>query len=116
MRSDIWEVSKTDPTPPPPLSAPADANVPVFKVQILTGRTKLKPNDRQFKGLADIDCFEEAGIYKYTVGASTDYNAIARQRREILDKFPEAFIIAFKNGQKMNVNEAIAEFKKNKGK
>ena len=107
---------KADSKPTPLLSAPADANVPVFKVQILTGRTKLQPNDRQFKGLADIDCFEEAGIYKYTVGASTDYNAIARQRREILDKFPEAFIIAFKNGQKMNVNEAIAEFKKNKGK
>ena len=107
---------KADSKPTPLLSAPADANVPVFKVQILTGRTKLQPTDRQFKGLADVDCFEEAGIYKYTVGASTDYNAIARQRREILDKFPEAFIIAFKNGQKMNVNEAIAEFKKNKGK
>ena len=91
-----------------------EAGLPVFKIQILTGRQKLKTTDRQFKGLADVDCFEEAGMYKYTVGASSDYNAIARQRREILDKFPEAFIIAFKNGQKMNVNEAIAEFKKNR--
>lgn len=90
--------------------------LPIFKIQILTGRQKLKSTDRQFKGLADVDCFEEAGMYKYTVGASADYNAIARQRREILDKFPEAFIIAFKNGQKMNVNEAIAEFKKNRKK
>ena len=93
-----------------------EAGLPVFKIQILTGRQKLKTTDRQFKGLADVDCFEEAGMYKYTVGASSDYNAIARQRREILDKFPEAFIIAFKNGQKMNVNEAIAEFKKNRKK
>ena len=90
--------------------------LPIFKIQILTGRQKLKSTDRQFKGLADVDCFEEAGMFKYTVGASADYNAIARQRREILDKFPEAFIIAFKNGQKMNVNEAIAEFKKNRKK
>ena len=93
-----------------------EAGLPVFKIQILTGRQKLTTTDRQFKGLADVDCFEEAGMYKYTVGASSDYNAIARQRREILDKFPEAFIIAFKNGQKMNVNEAIAEFKKNRKK
>jgi len=93
-----------------------EEGLPVFKIQILTGRQKLKTTDRQFKGLADVDCFEEAGMYKYTVGASSDYNAIARQRREILDKFPEAFIIAFKNGQKMNVNEAIAEFKKNRKK
>ena len=93
-----------------------EEGLPVFKIQILTGRQKLKTTDRQFKGLADVDCFEEAGMYKYTVGASSDYNAIARQRREILDKFPGAFIIAFKNGQKMNVNEAIAEFKKNRKK
>jgi len=31
-------------------------------------------------------------------------------------EFPQAFIIAFKNGQKMNVNEAIREFKNNKQK
>ncbi|MCR5132215.1 MAG: N-acetylmuramoyl-L-alanine amidase [Prevotella sp.] len=90
------------------------SDVPVFKIQILTGRTKIKTTDRQFKGLTDVDCYEENGMFKYTVGASTDYNAISRQRKEIIDKFPEAFIIAFKNGQKMNVHEAIAEFKKNK--
>ena len=98
------------------VSSSENSGLPIFKIQILTGRQKLKSTDRQFKGLADVDCFEEAGMYKYTVGASADYNAIARQRREILDKFPEAFIIAFKNGQKMNVNEAIAEFKKNRKK
>ena len=91
-----------------------EASAPIFKIQISTGRTRLKTTDKQFKGLPDVDCYEEGGMFKYTVGASTDYNAIARQRREILDKFPGAFIIAFKNGQKMNVNEAIAEFKKNK--
>ena len=91
-----------------------EASAPIFKIQISTGRTRLKTTDKQFKGLPDVDCYEEGGMFKYTVGASTDYNAIARQRREILDKFPGAFIIAFRNGQKMNVNEAIAEFKKNK--
>ena len=31
-------------------------------------------------------------------------------------QFKDAFIIAFRNGEKMNVNEAIAEFKKRKNK
>jgi N-acetylmuramoyl-L-alanine amidase len=31
-----------------------------------------------------------------------------------LDKFPEAFIIAFKDGEKMDVRQAIAEFKRKK--
>ena len=84
---------------------------PVFKIQISIGRAKLSPNDRQFKGIAGVEYYEEGGFYKYTVGNTTDYNDIARQRREILSKFPEAFIIAFKDGKKMNVNEAISEFK-----
>ena len=103
------------PTASPLLTAEGQGvGLPIFKIQISTGRTRLKTTDKQFKGLPDVDCYEEGGMFKYTVGASTDYNAIARQRREILDKFPGAFIVAFKNGQKMNVNEAIAEFKKNK--
>ena len=39
-----------------------------------------------------------------------------RLRKQVLDKFPEAFIIAFRNGAKMNVNEAIREFKNNRTK
>ena len=53
-------------------------------------------------------------MYKYTVGDSTDYNAVSRLRREISDKFPQAFVIAFKNGVRMDVNQAIQKFKKNR--
>lgn len=95
--------------------APAESAVaseaPVFKVQILIASTPLKIGDRQFKGLTDIDYYKEGGIVKYTVGASENYNEIYRLRRSLLDKFPQAFIIAFKGGQKMNVQAAIAEFK-----
>ena len=89
-------------------------DAPIFKVQISSGRTKRSPNDSQFKGLANVEFYEEDGLFKYTVGNSTDYNAIAQLRKEILDKFPGAFIIAFKNGVKINVNEAISEFKARK--
>ena len=60
--------------------------------------------------------FEEGSMTKYTYGESVNYNEISRLRKQILDKFPEAFIIAFKNGKKMDVNEAIREFLHNKGK
>ena len=55
-------------------------------------------------------------MYKYTVGESADYNAINRLRREIADKFPQAFVVAFKEGSRMDINEAINEFKSNKMK
>lgn len=90
------------------------ANKPVFKVQILVSSRKLKNGDPHLNGLTDYDFYQEAGYCKYTVGESANYNEIYRLRKQILDKFPEAFIIAFKNGAKMNVNEAIREFKNNR--
>ena len=85
---------------------------PMFKVQILTSNVKLKSGSRQLKGRDDADFYKDGNIYKYTVGASTNYNEIYRLRKQLLDQFPEAFIIAFKGGQRMNVQKAIEEFKR----
>jgi N-acetylmuramoyl-L-alanine amidase len=94
---------------------PAPA-APVFKLQILASSSRLKANDTRLKGQSDATCYEEGGLYKYTVGASEDYNEINQLRKTLQEKFPQAFVIAFKNGQKMNVSEAIREFKNNKQK
>jgi N-acetylmuramoyl-L-alanine amidase len=51
---------------------------------------------------------------KYTIGASPDYNQIAQLRKSLLAKFPEAFVIAFRNGEKMNVQEAVRIFRNRK--
>ena len=95
---------------------PEEPEVPVFKVQFLVSSKKISTSDARMKGLKDVDSYQENGLYKYTVGSSADYNEIYRLRKEILDKFPEAFIIAFKGGTRMNVQEAIREFKNNKNK
>ncbi len=92
----------------------ASSDAPVFKVQILSSSSKLKSTDARFKGLKDIDCYQDGGMYKYTVGASTNYNEIYRLRKEVVAKIPEAFIIAFKDGKRMDVNAAIREFKSKK--
>lgn len=96
-----------------PSTAEADDR-PVFKIQIFASSRSLRPGCSQFKGLEDVDCYNENDLMKYTYGASTDYNEIYRLRKTILDRFPEAFIIAFKNGKKMNVSQAIREFKSKK--
>jgi N-acetylmuramoyl-L-alanine amidase len=92
----------------------ASSDAPVFKVQILSSSSKLKSTDARFKGLKDIDFYQDGGMYKYTVGASTNYNEIYRLRKEVAAKIPEAFIIAFKDGKRMDVNAAIREFKSKK--
>ena len=95
-------------------NATMDSSLPVFKVQIMVCHNKLKEGDRQLKGLKGCDYYMENGDWKCTYGASNNYNEIARMRKQILDLFPSCFIIAFKNGEKMNVNQAIKEFMQNK--
>ena len=121
----VTEVKPTPEVKPAPAVKPvapvekpvaASSAAPVFKVQILASSSKLSPSAPQLKGQQDIDSYEEGGLYKFTVGASTDYNEIYQLRKSLLDKFPQAFIIAFKDGQKTDVRKAIEEFKNRKVK
>lgn len=93
-----------------------DNGQPVFKVQFIISTKPLKKGDKQLKGITDYDYYKEGGMLKYTSGASTNYNEIYRLRKQLVEKFPQAFIIAFKNGQKMDVQQAIQEFLQNKKK
>nr|WP_042371070.1 N-acetylmuramoyl-L-alanine amidase [Bacteroides neonati] len=89
-------------------------NIITFKIQILTSSSPLSKNDKRLKGLKDVEYYKEGGIFKYTYGASPDYNKVLRTRRNIAAQFKDAFIIAFQNGEKMNIHTAINEFKKKK--
>ena len=108
------EVKKAEPKKESKKVEVADA--PVFKLQIFVGSRNLRKGDAHFKGETDYDSFQEGNLVKYTLGASTNYNEIYRLRKEKLEKFPAAFIIAFKNGQKYDVNQAIREFKQNRNR
>lgn len=95
---------------------PEPKDAPVFKLQIFVSDRILRKGDAHFKGETDYESFREGNLVKYTMGASSNYNEIYRLRKSLQEKFPEAFIIAFKNGQKYDVNQAIREFKQNKNR
>ena len=92
------------------------ADAPVFKLQIFVSNRTLRKGDAHFKGETDYDSYQEGNMVKYTMGASTNYNEIYRLRKSLAEKFPEAFIVAFKNGKKYDVNQAIREFKQNRNR
>lgn len=93
-----------------------DKNAPIFKIQIFAGKQKLNDGSPLFKGLKNCESFTEGDKLRYTYGASANYNEIKKLRATILDKFPDCFIIAMKNGKVMDVNMAIKEFLENKKK
>jgi N-acetylmuramoyl-L-alanine amidase len=93
-----------------------NSEAPVFKVQIIAINRRLRPGSQQFKGETDVDCYEENNMFKYTMGSSTNYNEIYQLRKTLLEKFPQAFIVAFRGDEKMNINQAIREYKSNKNR
>ncbi|MCF2592709.1 N-acetylmuramoyl-L-alanine amidase [Bacteroides caecigallinarum] len=94
---------------------PDSNSKPVFKIQILASDKVIPANSSQFKGLKNVSYYKENGMIKYTYAEDEDYNRILQIKRKTVDpKFKDAFIIAFKNGIKINTNQAIKEFKNNK--
>lgn len=112
----IQETKPVQETKPASVAQNVEQSAPVFKIQIMTSSRKLKADDAAFKGLKGVDFYSEGNSYKYTYGASANYNEIYRLRKEVVEQFPSCFIIALKDGQRMDVNEAIKLFKSNRNK
>ncbi len=91
---------------------------PVFKIQFTTSDVKLKPGDRRLHGFDDADFYREngSGILKYTCKPTSDYSEAVKNQKEVRKTVPDAFIVAFKNGRRMNLADAISEYKSNKSK
>ncbi len=79
----------------------------IFKLQLFTIDHALRSDDRHFKGLSPVEYYEEGGRYKYTYGATANYEDAKRLQKDIIDKFPEAFVVAFLNQQRIELAEAI---------
>ena len=83
-----------------------DVQMPVFKVQIFSSRTVLRANDRNLRGLQNVEFHHENGLYKYTTGKSSNLSEIQALRNELQTQFPGAFIVAFLGDRKISVAEA----------
>lgn len=84
------------------ISPPPSEDQIIYKVQIFISDKKLAPGSPFFKGYKSVDFYEEKGIYKYTYGATTDFNEIRKLRRQVAKDFKGAFIVAFEKGKKVN--------------
>ena len=92
------------------------ASIPLFKIQIFAINRELSFDSELFKGYKNISFEVDGSLHKYMIGANEDYYEILRLKEELKQEFPEAFIVAFKNGQRVNTGEAVKEFVKNKRK
>lgn len=79
-----------------------------FKVQLAAGSRKLETKPYNFKGLQNVSREREDGLYKYYLGGTSNYLQIQELQREAREKgFSSSYIVAFKEGKKITVNEAL---------
>ena len=78
-----------------------------FKVQIISSKRQIKLIPENFKGLKNVDEYISNGFYKYTVGTYSSFNDAFQLQKDLRKKkFKSAFVIAFKNGKRIPINEA----------
>ena len=81
----------------------------VFKVQFAAGNKNIELNPSNFKGLKNVSVRTNNGsFYKYAYGATTDYSLAKQNLKEVKSKgYSSAYIIAFRNGKNISVEEAL---------
>ena len=83
----------------------------VFKVQFLSSPKKIALRPRKFKGLKNVQRYKSGDIYKYTCGEAHTLEGIQTIQTKVREKYADAFVVAFKNGKKISVSDALKEIK-----
>ena len=103
-------VPETKPAKQPEVSTNDDQNAGiVFKVQISASGKKLDLTPGNFKGLNNLSVTTDNGtLYKYMYGNASNYNDAKKDLAEAKAKgFEGAYIVAFKDEKKINLQEAL---------
>ncbi|MFD1095954.1 N-acetylmuramoyl-L-alanine amidase family protein [Salegentibacter chungangensis] len=79
-----------------------------FKVQLAAGSSKLDTKPYNFKGLENVMREKEGKLFKYYLGDTSNYMKIQElHQRAQKQGYPSSYIVAFKDGRKITVNEAL---------
>lgn len=90
---------------------PMLGNVVTYCIQLAAGTREISPRDPQFKGLT-VKRVKEGNLYKYYHGSFTNYAEAHRAMPGVLKKLPDAYMVAFLNGQKVTIKQARAAERK----
>lgn len=83
-----------------------------FYIQYLVSKNNYSTDNKIFKGHKPTKIINENTLYKYLIGP-LNVDEIESEKNKINKDFPDAFVVAYKNGKKTSTPEAIQEAKNN---
>ena len=84
----------------------------IYKVQIKSSPKILPKSDKAYKLMKNLKYEKINGVYKYAYGPFDEYDlALKVQKKAKTAGYKDAFIIVYKNGERLSFNEAKQYFK-----
>lgn len=91
-----------------PIADPPKGSGVRFKVQIATVSKHIDPTPKNFKGLEGVEEMRGAGLFKYVVGDEPTLEKARDVQARCKEKgYDGAFIVAFKDGTRIGLEEAV---------
>jgi N-acetylmuramoyl-L-alanine amidase len=84
----------------------------VFYIQVASSRNKSSTDPSSFKGYENVRVVQDGRWFKYMVGQEADYNSVLEECLLVKEDFPDAFVVAMKNGKIIPLYDAIEEINK----
>lgn len=81
--------------------SPADDET-VYRIQFMAASKQINDNDKRLEGLKRIWTYKEGSLIKYTCFGDTDLEKVKANLPQVRKKYPDAFIVKFRNGVKTN--------------
>ncbi len=81
-----------------------------YQVQILSSPKPLDKKSADFRGLERTESYIQGGVHKYLAGSTPSFKEAKKMQDHLRSVgFKDAFIVAFENGQRIDLNKAIAQ-------
>lgn len=87
----------------------------IFKVQFMSSKNKIQESSPEFKNIPKVSVVYSDNWYRYFAGNETSLESIQEIKKIVVNQgYKDAFIVAYQNGQRISVQEALDILKKNK--
>ena len=97
-----------------PINRSPDDTIPenekgiIFRVQFFSSDKKLAADAKELRMIYDVNCYYQGGQYKYTSGNCKKPDEATKLQTYVRKNgYPDAFVIAFKDGKRISYNEAV---------